>query len=68
MNTYRRTEIKKLLETMFLIAICRLTGDKRQSKTLFLAIIFLRSSIDNSIFDCRLFSVVLKTVVPVQLS
>ena len=30
---------KKLLETEFLIAICRLTGDKWQPKTLFLAIL-----------------------------
>ena len=29
---------QKLLKTEFLIVICRLTGDKWQSKTLFLAI------------------------------
>ena len=48
---------QKLLEIEFLIAICRLTGDKWQSKTLFLAIIGLCSSMVQSVFDCRLFSV-----------
>ena len=33
------------LETVFLIAICRQSGDKRQSKALFLAILDPRSSI-----------------------
>ena len=36
---------KKSLETVFLIAICRQSGDKWQSKTMFLAIFDLRSSI-----------------------
>ena len=34
---------KKLLETEFSIAVCRPTGDKWQSKTLFLAIFDLHS-------------------------
>ena len=42
------------LETEFSIAICRLTGDKWQSKTLFLAILDPRSSIVKSVFDCHL--------------
>ena len=33
------------LETVYLIAICRQLGDKRQSKALFLAILDPRSSI-----------------------
>ena len=44
---------QKLLETGFLIAICRPTGDKWQSKTLFLAI-FDPCSLILSVFDCRL--------------
>ena len=36
---------KKLLETVFLIAICGLSGDKWQKKTLFLTIFDLRSLI-----------------------
>ena len=36
---------QKSLETEFLIAICRQLGDKWQSKTLFLTIFYLRSSI-----------------------
>ena len=35
----------KSLETVFLIAICRQSGDKWQSKTLFLTILDLHSSI-----------------------
>ena len=35
----------KMLETMFLIAICRQTGDKWQSKTMFLTIFDLCSLI-----------------------
>ena len=42
------------LETQFLIAICHLTVDKWQSKTLFLAIFGLRSSIVKVVFDCHL--------------
>ena len=37
--------VHKSLKTVFLIAICRRSGDKRQSKTLFLMILDLRSSI-----------------------
>ena len=37
--------VHKLLETVFSIVICRQSGDKRQSKTLFLAILDLSSSI-----------------------
>ena len=37
--------VHKSLETVFSIAICRQSGDKRQSKTLFLTILDLRSSI-----------------------
>ena len=40
---------------MFLIAICRQSGDKWQSKTLFLTIFYLRFSIN--VFACRLPSV-----------
>ena len=36
---------RKSLRTVFLIAICRQSGDKRQSKSLFLTIFDLRSSI-----------------------
>ena len=50
---------KNSLKTEFLIAICRLTGDKWQSKTLFLAIFDPRSSIVKSVFDCRLPGVVI---------
>ena len=45
---------KKSLEIEFLIAICRLTGDKWQSKTLKLLIFDLRSTIVKSVFDCHL--------------
>ena len=45
---------QKWLETEFSIAICHLTGDKWQLKTLFLAILDLHSSIVKSVFDCRL--------------
>ena len=44
---------QKLLETEFLIVICRHTGNKWQSKTLFLSIFDPRSSILDSVFDCR---------------
>ena len=36
---------QKSIETVFLIAICRQCGDKWQSKTLFLTIFYLPSSI-----------------------
>ena len=42
---------QKSLETEFSIAICRPTGDKWQSKTLFLVIFDSRSSIVKSVFD-----------------
>ena len=45
---------QKSVETVFLIAICRHTGDKWQSKTLFLSIFDPYSSIVDYIFDCRL--------------
>ena len=45
---------QKELETAFSIAICPPIGDKWQSKTLFLAIFDLCSSIVKSVFDCRL--------------
>ena len=51
---------QKLLETEFLIEICRLTGNKWQSKTLFLAIFDPCFSIDKSVLDCRLLSGVIK--------
>ena len=37
--------VHKSLKTVFLIAICRRSSDKPQSKTLFLMILYLRSSI-----------------------
>ena len=45
---------QKSLETEISIAICRHTGDKWQSKTLFLSIFYPRSSIVDIVFDCRL--------------
>ena len=45
---------QKLLETEFLISICRHTGDKWQSKTLFLSIFDPHLFIVDSVFDCRL--------------
>ena len=39
---------------MFSIAICHHTGDKWQSKTLFISIFDLRSSIVDDVFDCLL--------------
>ena len=45
---------RKSLETGLSIAICRLTGDKWQSKTLFIAIYDPRLSIVKSVFYCRL--------------
>ena len=40
---------KKSLETEFMISICRLNGNKRQSKTFFLAIFDPRLSIVKSV-------------------
>ena len=51
---------QKLLETEFLIDICRLAGDKWQSKTLFLAIFDPRLTSVMIIFNCILSSVILK--------
>ena len=48
---------QKSIETVFLIAICRQTGDKWESKTLFLSIFDLRLSIVDNVFDCRLHGV-----------
>ena len=45
---------KKLLETEFLMAICRPTGNKWQLKTLILAIFDPRVSIVKRVFDCQL--------------
>ena len=45
---------QKSLETGFSIAVCRPTGDKWQLKTLFLVIFDPCSSIEKSLFDCRL--------------
>ena len=46
----RRSEINR---NSVSIAICRPTGDKWQSKTLFLSIFDPRSSIVDDVFDCR---------------
>ena len=48
---------KNLLETEFSIAICRHTGNKWQSKTLFPSIFDMRLLIVDSVFDCGLPSV-----------
>ena len=50
---------QKSIETVFLIAICNLTGDKWKLKTLFLSIFDPRSSIVYYVFDCRLPGVVM---------
>ena len=62
----------KLLETEFLIAVCRPFGDKSQSKRLFLAIFDPRSSIVKSAFDCPLptttiFGLLLEWVEPIYM-
>ena len=44
----------KIIRNRFFIAICHPTGNKWQSKTLFLAIFVPRSSIVKSGFDCLL--------------
>ena len=49
----------KSIETVFLIAICRNSGDKWQSKTLFLSIFYPCSTIVDSVFGCRLPDVIL---------
>ena len=45
---------QKSIETVFSIAICRHTGDKWESKTLFLSIFDPRLSIVENVIDCRL--------------
>ena len=49
-----RNADQKSIETVFSIVICRHIGDKWQSKTLFPSIFDPRSSIADSVFDCRL--------------
>ena len=49
---------KKLLETEFLIANCRLIGEKWQWKTLVLAIFYPHLSIVKSVFDFQIYGVV----------
>ena len=61
MQILSRNVDKKSLETGFSIAICRHNGDKWQSKTLFLSIFNPRSSIVDSVFDCRLSGVQIDT-------
>ena len=53
---------KKSIETVFLIAICRPTGNKWQSKILFLSIFDQRSSIVDYVFDCGLPGVSLEII------
>ena len=43
---------QKSLQTVFSIVICLQSGDKRQSKTLFLTIFLVYDNIN--VFDCRL--------------
>ena len=60
---------KKSIETVFSIAICRHTGDKWESKTLFLSIFDPRSSIVDNVFDRRLPGVIYsKTHLPTHLN
>ena len=54
MQIQLRNVDQKSIETMFLIAICRLTGDRWQSKKLFLSIFDPHLSIVDYVFDCRL--------------
>ena len=58
-----RSEDQKSLKTEFSIAICRHTGKKWQSKTLFLSIFSPHSSIVDSIFGYRLPGVRLQSMV-----
>ena len=53
-HTIDKHRDKNLLETEYLIAICRQTGDNWQSTTLLLTIFDLRSLIAKSFFDCPL--------------
>ena len=52
-NVDKKIVGNSVLETEFSIAICRPTGDKWQSKIMFLAMFDPRSSIVRSVFDCR---------------
>ena len=52
---------KKSTETVFSMVICRHTGDKWESKTLFLSIFGPLLSIVDNVFDCHLPSVILIT-------
>ena len=52
---------QKSIETVFLIAICRPTGDKWQWRTLFLLIFDPHSSIVDYVFDCHLSGVVMQS-------
>ena len=54
---------QKSLETEFSIAICCLTGDKWQSKTLFLAILDQYSSIVKRVFICCLSGVIISSLI-----
>ena len=54
-----RTAVQKSIETVFFIAICRLTGDKWQSKTPFLSIFDPHSSIVDYVFYCCLPGVIM---------
>ena len=62
-----RNVAKKSIKTVFLIAICRPPGDKWQSKTLFLSIFYLGSSIVDNIFDCHLSGVFMPFVIIVMI-
>ena len=44
----------KIVRNRVSIAVCCLTGDKWQSKTLFLAIFNPRSPIAKNVFDCQI--------------
>ena len=66
-NAYTIEERRsKSIETVFSIAICHHTGDKWQSKTLFLSIFDPRSSIVDYVFDCRLPGVVVLTKLNIE--
>ena len=54
MKILSRNVDQKSIEIVFSIAICHPTGDKWQSKTLFLSIFYPSLSIVDYIFNCRL--------------
>ena len=62
-NTIEESRSKINRNSVFSIAICRPTGDKWQSKTLFLSIFDPHSSTVDNIFDCRLPGVLMYTMV-----